>query len=157
MSRVRIFGIGSPYGADCVGWQAAELLQINQFVRRYPEGQVAIESFDRPGISLITAMRGAEMVILVDAMVAESEPGTLRRVESADLIRRADSLSTHSVGVAEALALGEALGDLPLRVVLFGVEMEGLEPEDDSWYPLLEGALHRELDAWFGDGVVITH
>jgi len=115
---IRIFGIGSPFGDDRIGWLAAEALQ-----GRFDPAQVSVSSHDRPGAGLINLMRGARLVVLVDAVQSGAPAGTLHRLEG-KAVRQAVAhyTSTHGFGIAEALELGDRLNDGPDRVVLWGVE-----------------------------------
>ena len=69
-----------------------------------------------------------------------SEPGTIRRYDAHErpLPSVFSRSSTHSFGVAEAVELARALGRLPARVVVFGIEGrdftpgEGLSPDVDA-------------------------
>ncbi len=75
---------------------------------------------------LVDAWRGRPVAMVVDAMKAGTEPGTIHRVE-VGVDRLPDwmgSHSTHGAGVAEAVALAEVLGALPGRLVVYGVEVE---------------------------------
>jgi hypothetical protein len=61
-----------------------------------------------------------------------------------ELQRQAATPSSHSLGVAEALALAAALGVLPARLLIYGIEMgDGVVP--DSWYPSLLNRLQQDL------------
>jgi len=73
-------------------------------------------------------------------MESAAAPGTVRRLDPTELSLRAENLSSHAFGVAETLALGARLGQLPPELHLFGIEM-GAAP--DIWLP----ALLRELQA----------
>jgi len=73
---------------------------------------------------LMELWRGAEDVILVDAVQSGAKPGTIHRLDA-----RTERVpiqffhcSTHAFGVAEAVELGRLLGQLPPRLVIFGVE-----------------------------------
>lgn len=90
--------------------------------------------------SLIDDWQGADAVVLIDATSSGAEPGTIRRYDAHQ--RPLPSVfarsSTHSFGVAEAVELARALGRLPPRVVVFGIEGrdftpgEGLSPDVDA-------------------------
>jgi hydrogenase maturation protease len=63
--------------------------------------------------------------VVVDAVVTGgAAPGTVHRVESSGdpLPRDLRLASTHAVGIADALELGRALGRVPRRVIVIGVE-----------------------------------
>jgi hydrogenase maturation protease len=87
--------------------------------------------------SLLDDWQGADAVVIIDATSSGSVPGTIRRYDAHEqpLPSTFSRSSTHSFGVAEAVELARALGRLPARVVVFGIEGrdftpgEGLSPE----------------------------
>ena len=69
---------------------------------------------DGEAASLLACLEGVRTAFLIDACVSGAPPGTVRRL---DLARDGDALpdlqfglSTHGFGLAEAIALGQALG-----------------------------------------------
>ncbi len=69
-------------------------------------------------------MDGAEQVFLVDACVSGASPGTIRRfdVGSASMPALASESSTHGFGLAAAIELARALGQLPRRCIVYAIE-----------------------------------
>ncbi|RMG31694.1 MAG: hydrogenase maturation protease [Gammaproteobacteria bacterium] len=135
VTTIRIIGLGSPFGADRIGLLAARRLAREV---RLPPGVEVIER-DRPGLRLLEDFTGARAVLLLDAL-AGGIPGRVREVERSALLARAAPLSSHALGVAEALALAEALGRLPEAVGLLGVETgpaPGPEDVDPVWVQAL--------------------
>jgi len=122
VNPVRVLGIGSPIAGDDLGWRLAEALERLGLLRYFPTGMVHINLCDRPGSLLLPAMRGARLVILLDAMRSGAPPGTVRRLDMLELDDSTGLLSSHGFGVAETLALGRALEDLPPRVLIYGIE-----------------------------------
>jgi len=124
---VRIFGIGSPFGDDRVGWLAAEALQ-----GRFDPAEVDVSIHDRPGLRLVTLMQGAALVVLVDAVKSGAAPGSLHRLGGEGIIKAvARYTSTHGFGLVEAMQLAQRLGELPQKIVLWGVEIGSLAGADD--------------------------
>lgn len=111
---LKVIGIGSPLGDDRLGWEAAQSL-------RDLDG-ISVTCLDRPGPALLHALEGEMAVVLLDAMEADLPPGCVRVLRAADLITEGDGVSSHDLGVAGALALGRALGSLPERLWLIGVQ-----------------------------------
>lgn len=75
--------------------------------------------------ALLDAWEGLDTAIVVDAVRAGAAPGAIHvlDVSSIPLAARTGSASTHGLGLAEALELGRALGRLPARVVVVGIEV----------------------------------
>ncbi len=116
----KVVGIGSPFGGDRSGWVVVERLRRE----RLPES-VGVEQFDRPGVGLLQAFEGVEAVVLVDAVLLPAERcGQLLLFDQEQLRLRSQSkLSLHATGVAEVIALGEALRMLPSRLWLLGITL----------------------------------
>ena len=79
---------------------------------------------------MLDAFTDRDAVVLVDAVRSGAAPGTVHRVDASDRPLPATlrgSSSTHAVGVGEAIELARALGRLPQRVVVFGLEGERFE------------------------------
>jgi hydrogenase maturation protease len=117
-SRVRVIGIGSPWGDDALGLEAAGMLRI-----RLDPNYAEVYALDRPGAMLLSHMKGADDVILVDAVRQDRTPGTLVRVDGQGLASlKSGAVSSHGVGVAEVLGLARSLGVAPKTMVLWGME-----------------------------------
>jgi hydrogenase maturation protease len=133
-----VVGIGNAWqGDDAAGLAAARRLR-----ERAPEGVVVKELEGEP-VSLVEALDGAEEVILVDAVRSGAEPGTVHRIDASSepLPATLSAASTHTLGVGEAIELARALGRLPRRVVLYGIEAESLAAGDE-----LTPAVARAVD-----------
>jgi hydrogenase maturation protease len=78
----------------------------------------------------ILEMPASAHVILVDTVVTGSAPGTIHTWDASarPLTRGPFRGSTHSLGVAETVELARALGRLPERVTIYGIEGVRFEP-----------------------------
>jgi hydrogenase maturation protease len=116
---VRVIGVGNPMRED----DAAGLETVRQLVEHARRGVDARACRPDPG-ELIEAMLGAADVIVVDAMNAGTDPGTVVRIDASDTAVPAELFrgSTHGLGVAEAVELARTLGVLPRRVAIYGIE-----------------------------------
>ncbi len=67
---------------------------------------------------------GQQKVIIVDAVRMGEAPGAWKRFtpETVRLFASGEILSLHEPGLANGLALAEALGALPEEIVIYGVE-----------------------------------
>jgi hydrogenase maturation protease len=109
--RTVVIGIGNALrGDDAAGVEVASRLQ----------GVACEEEPSR----LIEAWEGWDAAILVDTVVSGAPPGTLHRFDASDAPIPAHGLrsSTHAIGLAETIELARALGRLPKRLVVYGVE-----------------------------------
>ena len=133
--KALLAGIGSPFGEDRLGWQAVELLQAQQWPARHPCWQWQLATLDRPGSTLLDALQGVELAILLDAL--QSTGDSPRLLSLGELSSELAPLSGHELGLADTLRLGESLSMLPPRLLLIGLPM-GMSLE--------QGALANYLD-----------
>ena len=123
-ASVLVIGIGNPYGGD----DAAALSVAERLMEHHPS-HVRIVEHSGEGASLMDMWRGAEALIVIDAVHSGAAPGTVYRFE-ADHTRLPTGRfhrSTHAFGVAEAIEIARALGRLPPRVTVYGIEGQTFE------------------------------
>jgi hydrogenase maturation protease len=104
-------------------------------------------------LDLIEEWTGAGEAIVVDAASSGAAPGTVHRLDArgGPLPVELFGQSTHALSVAEAVELGRALGRLPERLLVLGIEGErfgagnGLTPAVEA----AVGRLAAELRAGF--------
>ncbi|MGD2084528.1 MAG: hydrogenase maturation protease, partial [Chromatiales bacterium] len=107
-------------GPDRFGWEVVAALARAPALRGLPAGAVALRRYAGPDASLLDDLRGAELAIVVDAMVCDQPPGRLLRLEDLDELAGLRALSSHDLGLAELLLLGRTLGELPPRLIVHG-------------------------------------
>jgi hydrogenase maturation protease len=125
-------GIGNEYRGD----DAAGLIVARRLKRRLADSFTILEQ-GGDGSALMEAWRGVETVIIIDAVISGAEPGTIHRLDAKTqpLPKDAFRCSTHAFGVAEAIELSRALGELPRSLIVYGIEGKnfaagvGLSPE----------------------------
>lgn len=132
---VLVIGVGTPHGDDAAGLLVARALREAR-----PEG-VDVSLCESPA-DLAGLLRPDRAVVLVDATRSGRRPGTVHRVAPEALCVEARGCSSHGFGVAEALALARALGRLPQRLYVVGIE--GAEGEGEP-SPALRDALPAAL------------
>ncbi|MGQ9466463.1 MAG: hydrogenase maturation protease [Anaerolineae bacterium] len=144
VKRCLILGLGNPLrGDDGVGPRVvAELLR-----RGLPDGVAAVDG-GTGGLDLLHLLEGWERVVIVDAAILGRNPGEFLRFapEEAHLVRSLASLSSHTVGLADALALARALGQKLPDIVIYGVQPERMDWEE-GLSPALEAALPQIVTA----------
>ena len=127
MKRIKVIGIGSPSGQDQLGWQVVQQLQQTIIEPGDTQKQLSFIQSDRPGLRLLELIKDTDLAILVDAIDKKECAGQLFKLERTDLLQADQPLSSHALGVSETLALGDALGDLPKELVLFGMCIDSNE------------------------------
>ena len=111
----RLLGVGSPFGADRLAWEALDHLAERGF------GECELIKLDRPGSGLLDWFDGVEHVILLDALALDSDAGQPRLLDPGELQRLSPGTSSHGFGVAQALDLAARLDQLPRRVDIVGI------------------------------------
>jgi hydrogenase maturation protease len=124
-SNITVAGFGSPHGDDQAGWQVVALLQ------RRPDLPARLVKITE-GTQLIDELGGCRRLIIVDACRGGTRIGAITRLEWPDpRIRQYHNHSTHGVGLCNALQLAERLGQMPLSVEIFGIEIGNYRPLDE--------------------------
>jgi hydrogenase maturation protease len=119
VSRVVVIGVGNAYRGD----DGAGLATAERLAGLVPAGVTVVPCEQEPS-RLVDAWQGASAAVVVDAVASGAEPGTVHRFDAAAeaLPTRVFRSSTHAFGVGEAIELARALGKLPERVVVYGIE-----------------------------------
>ena len=120
-----------------------------------------MRAYEGEPVGLIEEWRGADAVIVVDAVSSGAAPGTIRRLDPlAEPIPASLSQgSTHAFGLAETIELARALDRLPARLLVYGIEGERFDAGDELSPPVSAAvdAVREELrdrlgnpaaDAW---------
>jgi hydrogenase maturation protease len=143
VGRRLLLGLGNPVRGDDV----AGLLVARSVRRRRPGGVEVLELEGEP-VDLIDAWEGAGLTLVADAVVSGGEPGQVHRIDAGagPLPASLCGPSSHALGLAEAVELGRALGRLPRRLILFGIEGARFEVGAEPGQAVL-GAVERVADA----------
>lgn len=122
---VVVIGLGNPdRGDDGAGREVARRL----LAAEAPKGVRIVEA-DGEATAILAYLDGASTAFLIDACVSGAPSGTVRRIDLTQetLPRARYGLSSHGFGLAEALALAQALDRLPKRCIVYAIEGEGFE------------------------------
>ena len=123
MSRL-VLGVGNrSRGDDGVGPEVAERVAALDV----PGVRVVA---DAEPVALVELLATYDEVVVVDATVPGVDPGSLhvQVVGVTPMPRDTAPVGSHGLGVPEAVELARALGRLPRRLTLLGVEAVTLEP-----------------------------
>ncbi len=124
MPRKAVIGIGNLLLKDeGVGVHVVRVLEG----RELPPGVEVIDA-GTATMELLPLLQEAERVVVIDAIKAGGEPGTVYRVSPEDLMATEDRpLSLHQVGLLEVLEMARQLGSRAEVVII------GVEPKEISW------------------------
>lgn len=128
-SGIVVLGIGNPdRGDDAAGRMVARLL------RPCVSAGVRIVEHDGEAIAVLALLQDADQAWLIDAAQSGSPSGTIHRIDCSvtDATIPRGTVSSHGLGVAEAIALGRVLGMLPPHCIVYAIEADdfilGTEP-----------------------------
>jgi hydrogenase maturation protease len=141
-----VIGIGNSYRRDDgVGLAVAE-----EIVKRGLPGVRVMTAIGEPE-AILDAWTGAPLAVVVDAAMRNGPtPGRIRRWTPSDPAETA-VVSSHALGLAQTYALGQALGQIPERLVVFTVDIadaghgQGLTPAVAAAVPEVVEAILGEL------------
>lgn len=144
-----LVGLGSEgRGDDGVGLQVVRDLR-----GRLPPDVDLVECRGDP-LALLDSWEGRSLAVIVDAVRSGGSPGSVIELRSAERLPASSPVtSTHGVSLAEALALGGAVGRMPRAWRLVGVEVADLTSGHPlsapvrAALPAAEAAVLRALDA----------
>jgi len=144
---VVVIGIGNSYRRDDgVGLVVADDIATRDFT-----GVRVVTAIGEPG-AILDAWTGARLAVVVDAAMGEgSTPGRIRRWTPGEVDAPA-VVSSHALGLGQTYALGEALDQIPDRLVVFTVDTAdigdgvGLTPAVAAAVPEVVDAILAELD-----------
>ncbi len=137
MSGICIIGLGSPHGDDQIGWELLRQMEIESAAA----DSVRLRVCATLDGELLEFWRDALLAIIVDAVNGTGPPGTVRRFslhprDRATVPDAVRALSSHGLELPEFIELAHALGILPRRLLLFGVEVEACAPFGSLSSPL---------------------
>ncbi len=137
--RMIVIGIGNPNrGDDAAGRVVAQRLRAAE-----PPPDIEIAELDGETTSLLALLERTDRAIVIDACVSNHSPGTIHRfdVSNRPLPQATFNVSTHGLGLAEAIELARVLGQLPSPCVVYAIEAESVEP-GMPLSPQVEAATH---------------
>lgn len=123
-NSILILGVGNPYRSDDgVGMAVTHRLRE----RGVPGIRVVEQSGE--GAELMEAWKDSSTVFVIDAVSSGAKAGTIHRLDAArdPIPKQFFHYSTHAFSVAEAVELARALGKLPPRLIIYGIEGKKFE------------------------------
>jgi hydrogenase maturation protease len=141
---ILVLGIGNILLRDeGVGVRAVESFQESG---RVPPGVDVVDG-GTGGAGLVDLICGRRKLVVVDAMQADAEPGTILRLTVDDLVSEFSArLSLHEVGLLDTLNMVRLLGEAPEKVVILGIQPAEICP-GDSLTERVRSVLPAVLDA----------
>lgn len=151
-ARTVVLGVGSPLmGDDGLGVSVVQTVKA----RWGSDPGVAFLDGGTWGMQVLPFIEGAERLLIIDAIKAGEEAGTLVRLEDAEIPRHLhQKLSPHQIDLGEVLALAQLRGTFPPRAVALGIEPDRIELHEgfsdvvERTVPELVAVVEAELLSW---------
>ncbi len=116
---VLVLGIGNILLRD----EGVGVRVIEQMQKMHLPDDVELVDGGTAGADLLDVLAERQKVIVIDAVQADCEPGTVLRFTANDLVRPDGvGMSLHELGLGEALTMTRQLGCEPREVVVFGIK-----------------------------------
>ena len=118
-SPVLVLGIGNILLRD----EGVGVRVIEQMQKMSLPDDVELVDGGTAGADLLDVLAERQKVIVIDAVQADCEPGTVLRFTANDLVRPGGvGMSLHELGLGEALTMTKQLGREPKDVVVLGIK-----------------------------------
>ncbi len=96
--------------------------------RYHFQGPVKLIDGGTLGLDLLPHLEEIDSLLIIDALDMQEEPGSVFRIEGAEVPRAfASKLSVHQMGLQDLLAVAELQGHIPSKLVVWGVQPESIE------------------------------
>jgi hydrogenase maturation protease len=112
-----VIGIGNDFRRD----DGVGLTAAHRIAERNLPGVRVVSGISEPA-ALLEAWSGATRAVVVDAVTGANSAGRIRRWTGPDLETSA-VVSSHTLGLAQTYALGQALARMPNELVVFTVDV----------------------------------
>ena len=151
---LKVIGIGSPFGDDQIGLLLIDELRGEQQLQPYLGTALELLALDRPGAGLLAQFEGVKSTVLIDAVVSgsQAQAGELHCWSDVEQFQGVQKIvSSHGLGLAQALELGLTLGTLPERLLILGIDIDpaqqaaGLSPSLAQQLPLLRRRILEKI------------
>ncbi len=141
-----ILGIGNPIlSDDGVGIHVVKALKKEKL----PEN-VKVKEAGLAGLSIIDMIIGYDQLILVDAIKANGEPGTIYELSVEDLssLPFLHFSSTHEADFLTALEVGKKLfpEKMPKDITIFAIEVEDITTFSEECTPKVKEAIPKIVE-----------
>lgn len=156
--QICIIGIGNQWASDD-GVGPLVIQALREKTLRPVGHQIRLVTLRFAGPELLNLMDNCGLMLLVDAVFGEGQPGSIYCDEwQPGLLagRGVERISGHGLGLNDVLALAAVLKKLPPRVVLWGIEVastrstNGLSPAVAEAVPVLVEKICRQVEQLAG-------
>lgn len=147
--KTLILGVGSSILTDdSVGLVVAGKLGE----RLAGRGDVDVGVNEEAGFSLLEESLGYDRLVVIDSILTGRVPGTVMRLDLADLGRTIHSNSPHGANLATVMELGRQQNmDVPDEIVIYAIEVVDVLTFGDELTPALAARVGAIVDEIIGE------
>ncbi len=151
-NKIMILGIGNIlYSDEGIGVHC--IPSLHQYFA--DDETVIVEDGATDGMMLLPFIEETDHLIIIDAINANQEPGTLIKLEDEDIPKYTNvKLSIHQLGFKEVLAVAQIREKYPKHVVMVGMQPFSLKlnpeitSEAKTVAPKIIEAVIKQVEAW---------
>lgn len=147
--KIMVMGVGNILLSD----EGLGVHFINELGKETLPKNVELLEGGTAGLELVHLIQDVDFLIIVDAINAKDEPGSLFRFqpEKIKVLPEQYEVSFHQVGIMEVLAMASILGNSP-QTLIFGIQPKSLEwglelsPEILKVFPKIRDLVFKEFE-----------
>ena len=149
--KLTLIGIGSHFGTDELGWEAARFIADELAEQRIVETELHLSA--NPAADVPALLTHADCALLVDAIAPDIALSAPVRV-SLEMLEAWQATSSHGIGLGTTMELLDTLEVLPRYWAVIGVP-ERLADRPQAWQPQVKQLTGEILADWtlWTDGV----
>ena len=119
MGHSYLFGLGSPFGGDQLGWRSADLLQ-HHFADR---ADITVARLSQPTDLFLYPVTPADLTIFMDAMLSEQASGHVRQFTASHMPNRPKAISSHGISLRTTVDLLLGMGFASEQIQIFAFDI----------------------------------
>jgi hydrogenase maturation protease len=146
--KIMVMGVGNILLSD----EGLGVHLLNELTKMSLPENIELLEGGTAGLELVHLIQEIDFLIIVDAINANDEPGSIFRFqpEEINVLPERYEVSFHQVGIMEVLAMASILGHAP-QTLIFGIQPKSLEwgleltPEISKVFPKVIDLLMQEF------------
>ncbi|MCO5387081.1 HyaD/HybD family hydrogenase maturation endopeptidase [Desulfosporosinus sp.] len=148
--KIMVMGVGNILLSD----EGLGVRFLDELAKNTLPDNVELLEGGTAGLELVHLIQDVDFLIIIDALNANAEPGSLFRFQPGDLqvIPEQYEVSFHQIGIVEVITMANVLGHAP-QTLIFGIQPKSLEwgleisPEIEALFPRLSELIIKEIDS----------
>ncbi len=141
--KTLVLGIGN----DILGDDAVGIHIAREISKKIHSPDIEVKETGATGLNLIETVSGYDRLIVIDAILSNKPAaGQIHRLELKDL-DAGKTITPHEASLQTTLELGDRLfpGQMPQKVVIFGVQIQDVEEITINMTPAVKAAIPKAI------------